>query len=350
MKILITGSAGFIGFHLANKLIERGDEIVGLDSINDYYDVNLKYGRLEVLGINKDVIKEGVVVKSERHSNYDFIKLNLADKEGIDRLFQKEKFDKVCNLAAQAGVRYSLVNPHAYVKSNIVGFVNVLEACRHNNVKHLAYASSSSVYGLNKSMPFSTSDNVDHPVSLYAASKKSNELMAHTYSHLFQLPTTGLRFFTVYGPWGRPDMAYFLFTNAILKGETIKVFNHGKMMRDFTYIDDIIEGVIRVIDNPPSGNKNWNPEQPDPSTSPAPFKIYNIGNNKPVKLMDFIEAIEKSLGKKAEKNMMPIQAGDVEATYANVDDLVANLDYKPNTSISTGIHNFVEWYRTYFDV
>lgn len=350
MKILITGTAGFIGFHLANKLIERGDEVIGLDCINDYYDINLKYDRLALAGIQKEAIKDGVVVKSERYKNYSFVKLNLEDKEGIDRLFQEEKFDKVCNLAAQAGVRYSLINPHAYVQSNIIGFVNILEACRHNSVKHLAYASSSSVYGLNKSMPFSTSDNVDHPVSLYAASKKSNELMAHTYSHLFGLPTTGLRFFTVYGPWGRPDMALFLFTKAILEDQPIKVFNHGKMVRDFTYVDDIVEGVIRVIDNPPKGNENWKGEHPDPSTSPAPYKVYNIGNNNPIKLMDFIEAIEKALGKKAEKNMMPIQAGDVEATYANVDDLVADLCYKPDTSINHGINQFVDWYRTYFEV
>jgi UDP-glucuronate 4-epimerase len=350
MKILITGTAGFIGFHLANKLIERGDEVIGLDCINDYYDINLKYDRLALAGIQKETIKNGVVVKSERHKNYSFVKLNLEDKEGIDRLFQEEKFDKVCNLAAQAGVRYSLINPHAYVQSNIIGFVNILEACRHNNVKHLAYASSSSVYGLNKSMPFSTSDNVDHPVSLYAASKKSNELMAHTYSHLFGIPTTGLRFFTVYGPWGRPDMALFLFTKAILENQPIKVFNHGKMVRDFTYIDDIVEGVIRVIDNPPKGNEQWKGESPDPSTSPAPYKVYNIGNNNPIKLMDFIEAIEKALGKTAEKNMMPIQPGDVEATYANVEDLVANLDYKPDTGITSGINNFVSWYRNYFKV
>jgi UDP-glucuronate 4-epimerase len=350
MKILITGTAGFIGFHLANKLIERGDEVIGLDCINDYYDINLKYDRLALAGIQKETIKNGVVVKSERHKNYSFVKLNLEDKEGIDRLFQEEKFDKVCNLAAQAGVRYSLINPHAYVQSNIIGFVNILEACRHNNVKHLAYASSSSVYGLNKSMPFSTSDNVDHPVSLYAASKKSNELMAPTYSHLFGIPTTGLRFFTVYGPWGRPDMALFLFTKAILENQPIKVFNHGKMVRDFTYIDDIVEGVIRVIDNPPKGNEQWKGESPDPSTSPAPYKVYNIGNNNPIKLMDFIEAIEKALGKTAEKNMMPIQPGDVEATYANVEDLVANLDYKPDTGITSGINNFVSWYRNYFKV
>ena len=349
MKILVTGAAGFIGFHLVKKLIERGDSIVGLDCINDYYDVGLKYGRLIETGIEKEEIENNKVIKSSKYSNFSFVKLNLEDTDNINKLFAKEQFEVVCNLAAQAGVRYSLENPHAYVKSNIVGFVNLLEACRNYKIKHLAYASSSSVYGLNKSMPFLTTDNVDHPVSLYAASKKSNELMAHTYSHLFQLPTTGLRFFTVYGPWGRPDMAYFLFTNAILKEEPIKVFNHGKMMRDFTYIDDIIEGLVRVIDNPPLGNKNWNPEQPDPSTSPAPYKIYNIGNNKPVKLMDFIEAIEQSLGKLAKKNMMPIQPGDVEATYADVSDLVDNLDYKPNTSVKEGIGEFIKWYKAYYN-
>ena len=349
MKILVTGAAGFIGFHLVKKLIERGDSIFGLDCINDYYDVGLKYGRLIETGIEKEEIENNKVIKSSKYSNFSFVKLNLEDTDNINKLFAKEQFEVVCNLAAQAGVRYSLENPHAYVKSNIVGFVNLLEACRNYKIKHLAYASSSSVYGLNKSMPFLTTDNVDHPVSLYAASKKSNELMAHTYSHLFQLPTTGLRFFTVYGPWGRPDMAYFLFTNAILKEEPIKVFNHGKMMRDFTYIDDIIEGLVRVIDNPPLGNKNWNPEQPDPSTSPAPYKIYNIGNNKPVKLMDFIEAIEQSLGKLAKKNMMPIQPGDVEATYADVSDLVDNLDYKPNTSVKEGIGEFIKWYKAYYN-
>lgn len=350
MKILITGTAGFIGFHLANKLIERGDEVVGLDSVNDYYDINLKLDRLRQAGIDPDLVSENVLVRSSKYNNYAFIQLNLEDTEKIIALFEREQFDKVCNLAAQAGVRYSLINPHAYIKSNIIGFTNILEACRHNKVNHLTYASSSSVYGLNKSMPFSTSDNVDHPVSLYAASKKSNELMAHTYSHLFGLPTTGLRFFTVYGPWGRPDMALFLFTKAIIEDQPIKVFNHGKMVRDFTYIDDIVEGVIRVIDNPPKGDETWSGINPNPSTSPAPYKVYNIGNNNPIKLMDFIEAIEEALGKSAEKRMMPIQPGDVEATYANVDDLVANLDYKPNTNIRLGINNFVNWYRNYFKV
>ena len=348
MKILITGTAGFIGFHLANRLIARGDEVVGLDAINDYYDVNLKYDRLAYAGIKKEEIAPGKLVQSKKHDNYRFIQLQLEDKAGIDKLFANEKFDAVCNLAAQAGVRYSLINPQAYVDSNIVGFVNILEACRHNKVGHLAYASSSSVYGLNESMPFSTSDNVDHPVSLYAASKKSNELMAHTYSHLFNIPTTGLRFFTVYGPWGRPDMALFLFTEAILKDEPIKVFNHGKMVRDFTYVDDIVEGIVRVIDHPPAGDPTWSGKDPNPSTSQAPYQIYNIGNNNPIELMAFIEAIEKALGKEAKKNMMPIQPGDVPATYANVQDLVDNLGYKPETTVQEGIDAFVAWYREYY--
>ena len=350
MKILVTGTAGFIGSFLALKLIQRGDEVIGLDCINDYYDIKIKYGRLQNAGILQEKITYNTLIQSEKYPNYRFINLKLEDKEKLFSLFEKEKFDKVCNLAAQAGVRYSLVNPYAYIDSNIVGFVNILEACRHHNIKHLAYASSSSVYGLNESMPFSTSDNVDHPISLYAASKKSNELMAHTYSYLFNLPTTGLRFFTVYGPWGRPDMALFLFTKAILEDKPIDVFNHGEMLRDFTYIDDIVEGVVRVIDNVPTPNPQWNGKNPDPHSSKAPYKIYNIGNNNPVKLMDFIEAIEKEVGKVAKKNMLPLQAGDVPATYANVDDLVSELNYKPNTSIQTGIKNFVKWYREFFEV
>lgn len=350
MKILVTGTAGFIGSFLALKLIQRGDEVIGLDCINDYYDIKIKYGRLQNVGILQEKIAYNTLIQSEKYPNYRFINLKLEDKEKLFSLFEKEKFDKVCNLAAQAGVRYSLVNPYAYIDSNIVGFVNILEACRHHNIKHLAYASSSSVYGLNESMPFSTSDNVDHPISLYAASKKSNELMAHTYSYLFNLPTTGLRFFTVYGPWGRPDMALFLFTKAILEDKPIDVFNHGEMLRDFTYIDDIVEGVVRVIDNVPTPNPQWNGKNPDPHSSKAPYKIYNIGNNNPVKLMDFIEAIEKEVGKVAKKNMLPLQAGDVPATYANVDDLVSELNYKPNTSIQTGIKNFVKWYREFFEV
>ena len=350
MKLLITGTAGFIGAHLANRLIADGHEVVGLDVINDYYDLSVKYGRLERAGIAQDQIEYGRLVTSTAHSNYRFIQLDLTDRDGLDNLFNDERFETVVNLAAQAGVRYSLVNPRADVDSNIIGFVNVLEACRHTGVKHLAYASSSSVYGLNAKMPLSTSDNVDHPVSLYAASKKSNELMAHTYSHLFGLATTGLRFFTVYGPWGRPDMALFLFTEAMLKGEPIKVFNHGNMVRDFTYIDDIVEGIVRVIQHPPQGNPSWTGEHPDPSTSPAPYKVYNIGNNNPVKLMDFIEAIEDELGVTAEKHMMDIQPGDVPATYADVQDLVDDLGYQPATPIREGIGRFVEWYRRFYDV
>lgn len=348
MKILITGTSGFIGFHLANRLIARGDEVVGLDAINDYYDINLKYSRLAVAGIDKDHIAYGQMVPSSLHANYRFIQLQLEDREAIHRLFEAERFDAVCNLAAQAGVRYSLINPQAYIDSNIVGFVNILEGCRHHGVKHLAYASSSSVYGLNERMPFSTSDNIDHPVSLYAATKKSNELMAHTYSHLFGIPTTGLRFFTVYGPWGRPDMALFLFTKAILAGEPIQVFNYGEMVRDFTYVADIVEGIVRVIDHPPAGNPEWSGAHPDPSTSRAPYKVYNIGNNNPVKLMDFIAAIEQRLGRVAEKQMLPIQPGDVAATYANVADLEHDLGYKPDTGITEGINAFLDWYLDYY--
>jgi UDP-glucuronate 4-epimerase len=347
MKILVTGTAGFIGSHLALKLLSRGDEVVGLDNINDYYDQSVKYGRLEISGIDKQSIEYGKTVLSKKYKNYQFIKINLEDKEALEKLFEEQKFDKVINLAAQAGVRYSLTNPDAYIQSNIVGFLNLLECCRHNNIKHLVYASSSSVYGLNKEQPFSTSADVSHPMSLYAASKKSNELMAHTYSHLYDIPTTGLRFFTVYGPWGRPDMALFLFTKAILEKKAIDVFNHGDMQRDFTYIDDIVEGVIRVLDNPPSGVKE---EQINPSNSSAPYKIYNIGNNNPVQLMDFIEAIEKKLGIKAKKNMLPIQAGDVLSTYADIEDLVKDLGYKPATPIQKGIDEFIDWYLDFFEV
>lgn len=350
MKILITGTAGFIGFHLANYLLQRGDEVVGLDSINDYYDINLKYSRLEVAGIAKGAIEYNKIVHSSRFPNYSFIQLQLEDKGNLEKLFATHQFDKVCNLAAQAGVRYSLTNPDAYINSNIIGFMNILECCRHNNIKHLAYASSSSVYGLNGKTPFSTSDNVDHPISLYAASKKSNELMAHTYSHLFKIPTTGLRFFTVYGPWGRPDMALFLFTKAILENKPIQVFNNGNMVRDFTYVDDIVEGVVRVIDNPPAGNSSWDTSHPDPSSSVAPYKVYNIGNNNPVRLLNFIEAIEENLGKKAEKQLMPMQPGDVAATCADVQDLVKNLQYRPDTKVEVGIKRFVDWYREYYKV
>ena len=353
MKILVTGTAGFIGSHLAIKLLNRGDEIIGLDNINDYYDRQVKYGRLIRGGIIDTLedgqnIPYGELLTSKTNSKYKFIKLNLEDKENMMKLFEEEKFDAVCNLAAQAGVRYSLTNPDAYMGSNILGFMNILEACRHNNVNNLSYASSSSVYGLNEELPFSTSHNVDHPISLYAASKKSNELMAHTYSHLFGISTTGLRFFTVYGPWGRPDMALFLFTKAALEGKSIDVFNNGEMLRDFTYIDDIVEGITRVIDNPAKAHPDW--DHKDPSISTAPYKVYNIGNNNPVKLMDFITAIENKLGRTIEKNMMPIQAGDVPATYANVNDLVEDLNYKPNTSIQEGINNFVDWYLDFFQI
>lgn len=350
MKILITGTAGFIGSHLAGRLVARGDEVVGLDSINDYYDQRVKYGRLRRAGINENVIEYGSLVQSSKHKNYRFIKLQLEDKSALDELFSEEKFDAVCNLAAQAGVRYSLQNPQAYIDANIVGFLNILEACRHHDVSNLSYASSSSVYGLNEALPFSTSHNVDHPISLYAASKKSNELMAHTYSHLFGIRTTGLRFFTVYGPWGRPDMALFLFTKAALEGREIEVFNKGEMLRDFTYIDDIVEGITRVIDSPAKSRSEWSGLAPDASTSSAPYKIYNIGNNNPVKLMDFILAIEKAIGKNIPKKLMPLQAGDVPATYADVSDLVEDLDYKPKTPVQEGINKFVAWYRDFFKV
>lgn len=348
MKVLVTGAAGFIGAHLVQRLLARGDEVLGLDSINDYYDVNVKYGRLAEVGIAREAIVDGVLLRSSTQPKYQFVKMQLEDKAGLDRLFAEQQFDAVCNLAAQAGVRYSLQNPQAYIDSNIVGFINILEACRHHGVMNLSYASSSSVYGLNETLPFATTHNVDHPISLYAASKKSNELMAHTYSHLFGIRTTGLRFFTVYGPWGRPDMALFLFTKAALAGEPIKVFNNGEMRRDFTYIDDIIEGVVRVIDNPASPDPLWSGKAPDPGSSSAPYKIYNIGNNNPVKLMDFIEAIEKSLGIPVIKEFMPIQPGDVPATFANVDDLVRDMDYKPATPVQQGVERFVAWYRAFY--
>jgi UDP-glucuronate 4-epimerase len=333
MRILVTGAAGFIGFHLASRLLDRGDEVVGLDNLNDYYDINLKMSRLSQL---------------DGRESFTFLKLDLADREGMARLFAENSFDVVVNLAAQAGVRYSLKNPYAYIDSNIVGFTNVLEGCRHNKVKHLVYASSSSVYGANTRMPFSVHHNVDHPVSLYAATKKATELMAHTYSSLYDIPTTGLRFFTVYGPWGRPDMAYFSFTKAILEGKTIDVYNHGKMQRDFTYIDDIVEGIVRVMDRVPGPNSNWSGDAPDPGTSYAPYRIYNIGNNSPVELMRFIEVLEDCLGKKAVKNFLPMQAGDVLVTFANVDDLVEDVGFRPVTSIEEGIRRFVEWYSNYY--
>lgn len=332
-RILVTGAAGFIGYHLSERLLARGDQVVGLDNFNDYYSVGLKRARAKRLG---------------RHEGFELAEIDLADRQRVASLFVEGGFQKVVNLAAQAGVRYSLENPHAYVDANIVGFVNVLEGCRHSGVEHLVYASSSSVYGANTAMPFSVHHNVDHPVSLYAASKKANELMAHTYSHLYGLPTTGLRFFTVYGPWGRPDMALFLFTKAILEGRPINVFNHGKMRRDFTYVDDIVEGVVRVMDRTAEPNPSWDGAKPDPGTSKAPFKIYNIGNNQPVELMDMIGAVESALGREAEKNFMPMQPGDVPATYADVDDLVQDVGFKPSTPIGVGIERFVAWYREYY--
>ena len=350
MKILVTGTAGFIGYHLAKKLLERGDEVVGLDNINDYYDVNLKYGRLKELGIAQDDIADKKFTVSTLFPKHKFIKLDLSDKEGMNTLFKTEKFDAVCNLAAQAGVRYSLENPHAYIDSNIVGFLNILEGCRHHNVKNLSYASSSSVYGLNKSQPFKTSDKTEHQVSVYAATKKSNEMLAHTYSHLYHIQTTGLRFFTVYGPWGRPDMAPMLFTDAILHDRAIKVFNFGKMSRDFTYIDDIVEGLINVIDNPASKNNDWDAKDPEIQSSSASYRIYNIGNNAPVDLMKFIETIEKSLGKTAEKNMLPIQPGDVESTYADTSELMQDFNYKPDTPLDNGVSEFTKWYRKFYNI
>ena len=348
MKILVTGAAGFIGFHLSRKLLERGDTVVGLDNINDYYDVNLKYARLNELGLEKDTIVENEVTVSS-NAKFSFIKTNLSNREVMDKLFETEQFDTVCNLAAQAGVRYSIENPHAYIDSNVVGFMNVLEGCRHHNVKSLAYASSSSVYGLNKSQPFKTTDHTDHPVSLYAATKKSNEMMAHTYSHLYNIQTTGLRFFTVYGPWGRPDMAPMLFTDAILNNRAINVFNHGNMSRDFTYIDDIVDGIIKVLDNPATVNEEWNANKPLSNSSSAPYRLYNIGNNAPVNLMEFIAEIETSLGKVAEKNFMEMQDGDVESTYADTSGLMQDFDYQPFTPLNKGVNEFVQWFKSFYD-
>jgi UDP-glucuronate 4-epimerase len=333
MKFLVTGAAGFIGFHVSQALIKRGDEVVGIDNINDYYDTSLKNARLDRLTVDP---------------KFSFYKIDLTEKEAILSLFLEHSFDGVINLAAQAGVRYSITNPEAYIESNIVGFLNILEACRHNNIKHLVYASSSSVYGMNGSMPFSIHDNVDHPISLYAASKKSNELMAHTYSHLYNLPTTGLRFFTVYGPWGRPDMACFLFTKAITEGSPIKVFNNGEMQRDFTFIDDIVNGIIKVVDKPAGQNKSWNPMQPDPGTSSAPYRIYNIGNNTPVALKKFIAILEKEIGMEAIKENLPLQDGDVVATFADIKDLKNDFDYQPSTDISSGLKQFVSWYKEFY--
>ena len=332
-KYLVTGAAGFIGYHTSERLLARGTEVVGLDNVNDYYDVRLKEARLARL---------------RDRAGFRFERMSLEDREGMERLFERERFDAVIHLAAQAGVRYSLTNPHAYVDSNLVGFMNVLEGCRHHGVRHLAYASSSSVYGANETMPFSIHDNVDHPLSLYAATKKANELMAHTYSHLYGLPTTGLRFFTVYGPWGRPDMALFLFTKAILEGRPIDVFNHGQMLRDFTYVDDIVEGVVRVADQAATPSAAWSSDAPDPATSRAPYRLYNIGNHTPVPLLRMIEVLEECLGMKAEKNMLPMQPGDVPATCADVEALTDAVGFKPDTPIETGVARFVEWYRGYY--
>lgn len=350
MRILITGTAGFIGFHLANKLASENHEVLGIDSVNDYYDVNLKINRLRNSGfeINDDQIPDGYF-KSKKFESYLFRKLKLEEKEKLLESFEYFRPEAVINLAAQAGVRYSLTNPEAYIDSNITGFLNILESCRYYPVKHLLYASSSSVYGLNKNMPFSVNSNVDHPVSLYAASKKSNELMAHTYSHLFKVPTTGLRFFTVYGPWGRPDMALFLFTEAILNSKAIRVFNHGKMERDFTYIDDIVNGIAKILFNPPEENTDWDPLNPDPASSSAPYRLYNIGNNNPVRLLDFIHAIEKETGKEAIMKMEDIQPGDVEKTWADVQSLTEHYDYKPSTRVEEGIRSFISWYRDYYN-
>ena len=333
--ILVTGAAGFIGFHVVKRLLDRGDHVIGLDNINDYYDVRLKQARLAQL---------------TPHERFRFVKLDLANRQGMRDLFADTVIQRVVHLAAQAGVRYSLVNPHAYTESNIEGFLNILEGCRHTQVEHLVYASSSSVYGGTTHMPFSVHDNVDHPVSLYAASKKANELMAHCYAHLYHLPCTGLRFFTVYGPWGRPDMALFIFTKAILEGQPIEVFNHGKMKRDFTYVDDIVEGVIRTLDHPATADSAWSGEKPDPGTSSAPARIYNIGNHQPVELLHFIDVLERSLGKKAEKRLMPLQPGDVPATYADIDDLSNDVGFKPTTPVEVGIPRFVKWYREFYRV
>jgi UDP-glucuronate 4-epimerase len=333
--ILVTGAAGFIGFHLCKRLLERGDSVLGLDNVNPYYDVRLKEARLGRL---------------RPYQRFQFAKLDLEDRRGLDSLFATHRFARVVHLAAQAGVRYSLTNPHAYASSNVEGFLNILEGCRHTKVEHLVFASTSSVYGGNTRMPFSVHDNVDHPVSLYAATKKANELMAHCYAHLYRIPCTGLRFFTVYGPWGRPDMALFLFTKAILEGRPIEVFNHGKMQRDFTYVDDIVEGVIRVLDRPAQPDVEWTGDLPDPSSSSAPYRLYNIGNNQPVELMRFIEVLEEALGKKAEKKLLPLQAGDVPATYADVADLTRDVGFRPATPIEVGVKRFVEWYREYYNV
>lgn len=349
MKILVTGTAGFIGFHLAKRLLERGDEVVGIDIVNDYYDVNLKYARLEESGIARSLIAYNSPIVSTRYSNYTFVKLDLTDKNGMIKLFDTYQFDAVCNLAAQAGVRYSLTNPEAYIESNINGFLNVLECCRYAKIKHLLYASSSSVYGLNKKMPFSVNNNVDHPISLYAASKKSNELMAHAYSQLFNIPNTALRFFTVYGPWGRPDMALFIFTKAIMEGRPIEIFNNGLMSRDFTYIDDIIEGIVRLIDKPAERNVNWDALKPDPASSKVPYRIFNIGRGTPVNLLEFVKEIENNIGRTAEKRYLPMQDGDVSDTWADISGLQNELNYTPKVSVKEGVANFINWYKNFYN-
>jgi UDP-glucuronate 4-epimerase len=348
VKILVTGAAGFIGFHLVQHLLDRGDEVVGLDNINDYYDVSLKCGRLAESGIDSARLVVGELMGSSTRPAYRFVKLDLADRDSLNRLFDAEKFGTVCHMAAQAGVRYSLINPRAYVESNFVGFANAIEAARLHGVGNFVYASSASVYGLNGTLPFSTRDNVDHPISLYAASKKSNELIAHSYSYLFDLPTTGLRFFTVYGPWGRPDMAYFIFTKAILEGRPIDVYNHGEMRRDFTYIDDIIEGVVRVVDRRPAGEPGWSGLMPDPSSSTAPYRVYNIGSGRPVSLKELIGAIEKTLGRRADMNLLPLQPGDVLTTWADTSGIERDFGFRPRTPIERGIECFVEWYRRFY--
>ncbi|MCZ2225003.1 MAG: NAD-dependent epimerase [Chitinophagales bacterium] len=348
MKILITGTAGFIGFHVAEKLVAEKHTIIGIDSINNYYDVTLKSNRLAEAGFDANLIAYNSKVQSTKHKNYSFVQLQLEDAASLQLLFSIEKFDIVINLAAQAGVRYSLTHPAAYINSNITGFANLLECCRHFNIKHLVFASSSSVYGLNEKIPFGTKDSTNHPASLYAATKKSNELLAHVYSHLFKIPSTGLRFFTVYGPWGRPDMAPFLFTEAIIHNKPIKVFNNGNMMRDFTFIDDVVEVIAKVIHQPPKENIEWNAKQPDASSSSAPYKIYNIGNNQPASLTDFIACIENATGKKSNKEMLPIQPGDVPITFADVSDLEKDFNYKPYTPLQEGINKFVSWYKTYY--
>ena len=350
MKIFVTGSAGFIGYHLVSKLLSLGHEVIGLDNINDYYDVEIKFARLNLTGIKREEIKEGRLINSVTYSNYKFIKLNLEDKDLILDLFSTQKFDVVVNLAAQAGVRYSIKNPYSYTSSNIVGFMNILEGARHNQVSNLIYASTSSVYGLNTSSPLNTHESANHPMTLYAASKKANEMMAHSYSHLYNLPTTGLRFFTVYGPWGRPDMALFLFTKAILNGEKLNVFNYGKMIRDFTYVDDIVESISRLCLKPATPNPNWNSQCPDPATSSSPYKIFNIGNSNPVKLINYIETIEEILGKKAELNFLPMQMGDVPENHADVNDLINEINFKPNTTIKHGVNEFVKWYIDFYKI